>query len=119
MSTASSRQRQTVDSSEATIVAGQTESNAVNFFGVRAVGISVPTLVGVTEITFKVSLDGGVTYQELCDPDSNTPVSVTVDGTARSYFLHARHFAGIRFLKVVIDTTQASDKEFLLALLEL
>ncbi len=119
MTTVNQRQVQVIESVSAIVQAGETVSNAVNFFGTRAVALRVPELVNSSSITFQVSLDLGETYQVLADPDLNIPVSVAVDGSSKVYYLHAKYFAGVRYIKVVIDVEQAEDAEFLLAPLEL
>lgn len=90
-----------------TISNGTTTSNAIDLQGLCLVQIQTPAALTGTAITFQSSNDG-VTYQPLYN-DSNTQLSITV-GTSRNYNIAPTDFAGCRFLKIVSNASEGSDR---------
>lgn len=98
------------DQLQTTISANQSESSPINlgkyvdagrggFFG-----IYMPSGWTTANITFKVSRDGGVTWQPVYDTDHN--VYTVNSPNANDYIILSQPaFAGLRYIKLVSGTT--------------
>lgn len=100
----------------AVIAAAGTTSAAILLYGLRAVGIFIPSAFTGTTITFTVSSDG-VTYVPLYD-SAGTQVSITVS-TSRYIYFDPVIFAGIAYLKVVSGSTEGTARTLTIAALNL
>ncbi len=101
---------------QAIIAASSNTSAAILLFGLRAVGIFIPSAFTGTTITFTVSSDG-VTYVALYD-STGTQVSVTVS-TSRYIYFDPVIFAGIAYLKIVSGSTEGTERTLIVAALNL
>lgn len=90
----------------ATIAASGTTSTAVDLSDYLLTAISFPAMTG-TSVTFTGSADG-VTYVPIADEtDTNLP-PITVSATAKIRKVDPAKFAGIRFIKAVSGSSEAS-----------
>ena len=94
---------------------GTTTSNAVDLLGQVLVQIQIPAAFTGTAISFQSSHDD-TTYQALYN-DSNTQLSITV-GAGRNYNIAPTDFAGCRYLKIVSNASEGSDRSIRLILRE-
>lgn len=91
----------------ATIAASETTSSAIDLADFVLCAIQTPSAMTGSSLTFEGSSDG-VTYAAVKDP-TNTALSVTIStGAVGLYVLNPQNFAGIRFLKIVSGSPEAS-----------
>ena len=91
----------------AVIANGGTVSAAVDLGDMSLCGLIVPTMTG-TALTFQVSVDGSAYY--VLHDSTKTAVTVTVDGTARAFYLTPQIFAGWRYVKVVSGSAEGAER---------
>lgn len=94
----------------ATVLAGQTTSEAVDLLGTVLVALLTESTLAVAgSLTFEASIDG-VTFFPAYN-DAAIPLAISVQ-TGRYVVLDITDFAAIRFIKVVLDGVEASDAVF-------
>lgn len=101
------RPSQGILTSSAVIASSGTVSSAVDLGDMTLTGLIVPIMTG-TALTFQVSIDG-TNYYVLHDY-SKAAFTVTVDGTARAFYLLPTTFAGWRYVKVVSGSTEGAER---------
>lgn len=90
---------------QVTVTVGQTVSGAVDLKGDTVIGIYVPTGFSGSVITFQASPDG-VTYFAVND---ETGGAISIPVTAGTFVkVDPSYLAGVRFLKLVSGTAQAT-----------
>lgn len=87
-----------IDTIPITIASGQSLSGALNLGGLRLFGIVMPSVWTTANITFQMSPDNGVTWQNVYDSSGNE-VTVTT-GTSRYIAMDATVLASIQWLQV-------------------
>lgn len=92
----------------ATILNGQTTSDAINTFATGITIIEMPAAFDGTQLTFQTSSDG-VTFQDYYNIN-NVPVAVTCTA-GRNYGLAAQDFYGVQWIKVVSNASETADRE--------
>lgn len=98
-----------------TISAGQTVSSPAQLFGCSGLGLYLPVMTG-TQLTFQVSYDG-ITYYQLNDPSALSPTAIAInnDTASGAFPLYAPYFVAWRWMKVVSNIAEASERSLLLA----
>lgn len=89
----------------ASIASGQSLSGAVNLEGLRLFGLVMPAAWTAANVTFQVSSDNGVSWQNMYDASGNE-MSVTV-GVSRFVALDPALFAAVSMIKVRSGTSGA------------
>ena len=92
---------------EVGIAESGTTSDAIDTSEETVVGLEVPASLDSTSISFTCCESSDGTFVPLRDT-TNTPLSITCDNTAGQFFFDPSNFAGVRFLKVVMGTTETS-----------
>lgn len=104
---ATTRPAQGILVSDAVIASSGTVSGAVDLGDMSLTGLVVPIMTG-TALTFQVSADG-TNYYVLHDY-AKAAYTVTVDGTARAFYLLPATFAGWRWVKVVSGSAEGAER---------
>lgn len=91
----------------AVIANGGTVSGAVDLGDLSLSGLIVPVMTG-TALTFQVSIDGTNFY--VLHDRAKTAFTVTVDETARAFYLTPQIFAGWRYIKVVSGSAEDAER---------
>lgn len=89
-----------------TILNGATESNALVLFGTAPVVVELPAAITGTNLSFKGSIDGGVTYCPIKNASATISYTAAASG---SYPLDPDIFIGYDAIKVVMDA-QGADR---------
>lgn len=97
-----------IDTIQATILNGQTESSIVDLKGTTSAVLYIPASFTGTSISFQTSFDNGDTFFVLQDGNGN-PVSPSVSPSI-SVPLSPQQFYGIRLLKIVSGSAEVGDK---------
>lgn len=101
------RPAQGILTASAVIASSGTVSGAVDLGDMTLTGLIVPTMTG-TALTFQVSIDGTNFY--VLHDYAKAAYTVTVDGTARAFYLLPATFAGWRFVKVVSGSAEGAER---------
>jgi len=91
-----------------TIASGQTVSDAINLSGTTVVGISFPAALTSTSISFQSATAEGGLYQPVMD-ESGANVSYIAE-QGKYLTIHPAVLTGVRFLKIVAGTVEASSR---------
>lgn len=97
----------------ATISGGGTVSTATDLYGYTLCGVFIPTGFQGTAISFHASISNSGTYSPMKD-GAGAAVSKTVAGGDYVY-LDPAVFAGVRFVKIVSNATEAGSRDVTLA----
>jgi hypothetical protein len=102
-----------IDFEGVTIASSGTESAAVDLRGMTLCGFYLPAALTGTAVSFKASIDNS-TFVTVEDGFGNT-VSKTVSAS-KAIILNPSDFAGIQYLKLVSNATEAAERTITLAL---
>lgn len=86
---------------------GTVSSPAVDLGDLSLCGLIVPVMTG-TALTFQVSVDGTNFY--VLHDSTKAAFTVTVDGTARAFYLTPQIFAGWKYIKVVSGSAEGAER---------
>lgn len=95
---------QILSDAKAVIKSGTALSNAINVGTKVLCGIQMPAAWDAANLTFQVSYDSGVTWQDLYD-GLGTEIAVTSPAAGKYLAVDPSDYAGIVFLKVRSGTT--------------
>ena len=91
-----------------TTIASGTETDEVDLHGTTLVGLIVPSGLVSTAITFKMSDTKGGTYVQMNDTANAALSPLTVDTNQRYISLDPTLFCGVRFIKVVMGSSETN-----------
>jgi hypothetical protein len=100
----------------ATILSGQTTSDAIDLQGRPLVGMILPAAFTGSTITFTISVDNS-TFTAVYNT-ANTQLSVTVT-QGRAYLFSPGDLVGVRYLKLVSGSSEGADRSITLISREL
>ena len=93
----------------ATITSGTDVTEALNLSGCNLVAFKLPAAFTGTAISFQGSFDGS-TYYDLYRTVDNTLISTPVTAD-RMYLITVSDLAGVQYLKLKSDASEAADRE--------
>jgi hypothetical protein len=102
-----------VDTIEATIPDGNSESQEINLNGTTIVGIHHPSGTGFASFTLQVASELGGDYRQAFDIDG---VAITITSAPDTYTqINPFVTAGMRFIKLVSNTNASGDTDIKLS----
>lgn len=96
----------------ATILSGQTKSNAIDMSGATSKTFYLPSLMDGTELTFEVSPDN-VTFYPYRNIDNDLVKITLTAGSAHGFA--AIDFYSIQFFKIISNASESDDREIIIA----
>ena len=108
--------KQTVNHRTVAISSGNTESDEIDLLGQTICGISFPSALTSTAMTFSVS-NGGGTFNAMAD-GAGTDVSKTI-AASKYIVLNPSDFAGVDKLKLVAGSAEGADRSIIVHLREI
>lgn len=105
---------QLIDPQTVTILSGQSISNNLSLYGTTASGLITPAGLTGTAIIFQASVDG-INFYPLYDKTGN-PINIVVDTSARAYPFFPADFFPWRYIRLESNASEASDRNFTVAL---
>ncbi len=101
-----------INSIAATIPASGTTTAAIDLGGTSLVGIQLPASFTGTGLSFQVATTLSGTYQGVIDGSGTTLLKTIAAG--KYLMLDPSEFAGIQFLKIVSNATEAAQRDLTL-----